>query len=300
MEIRRHKKAIYIAAGIAVSLVAFALFLVVVLSVVSKRKNPECGFIPKQQSQLVINGSIVKPEQFPHYVSITYSFTINPHCGGSIISPIWYAMQACGADLDYNCFEVVAGSLYTVDTTATVHRVVATKSFNKGVWEDDRPFFYLTDVALLEVSPAFKFRAHTENSRGVTSVCLPEVNEKINETKADIVGVGFVSEFHQISSDRIMTAQMDIIDFDACHQSTLRNAVKKAEDKDKVVCSGVSAESKSGCKKDSGGPLTINRNGKVIQIGVVSASPSSGCGDMETIFTSVAYYRQWIKDTTGV
>ncbi|RWS22450.1 serine protease 27-like protein [Leptotrombidium deliense] len=180
---------------------------------------------------------------------------------------------------------------------ATIHKVVAVKALSNKSGES-----FFDDLTLLEVSPPFKYRAHNEKRRGVTSVCLPEVDGKFNESKADLVGFGNIGEFHNFPASSLMTAALDIIDIETCNrESRLKNPqIFNDEDKKKVVCASITNESKTACHGDSGGPLTVNRNGKVVQVGVVSASSITGCGNRQTIFTSVTYYRNWIKDITGV
>ena len=54
---------------------------------------------------------------------------------------------------------------------------------------------------------------------------------------------------------------------------------------------------RSSCSGDSGGPLTVQRNGYSTQIGIVSFGAYVGCElGYPSAFTRVSYFRQWIHD----
>ncbi|RWS18341.1 hypothetical protein B4U80_15038 [Leptotrombidium deliense] len=51
---------------------------------------------------------------------------------------------------------------------------------------------------------------------------------------------------------------------------------------------------------DSGGPMVVKRNKKMVQIGVATAVSFTGCGDRQNLYNSVASHRAWIKEVSDV
>lgn len=71
-----------------------------------------------------------------------------------------------------------------------------------------------------------------------------------------------------------------------------------------ILITIVITENKGPCNGDSGGPLTIQRDGRSFLRGLVSEGVSQAddvyCNpNFPTIFTDVALYRAWIKQKTG-
>lgn len=59
-------------------------------------------------------------------------------------------------------------------------------------------------------------------------------------------------------------------------------------------------EEKNICEGDSGGPLVTSGNSSYL-IGLTSFGPTSGCiPGAPAVFTRISYYKDWIKEITGV
>jgi chymotrypsin len=60
----------------------------------------------------------------------------------------------------------------------------------------------------------------------------------------------------------------------------------------------ITRDTKSGhCNGDSGGPLTVERDGKVILVGVVSFGALAGCElGFPTGYARVTYFMPWIVE----
>ncbi|RWS25661.1 Plasma kallikrein-like protein [Leptotrombidium deliense] len=196
------------------------------------------------------------------------------------------------------CFQVVAGSGDLLNTEyTTVHRVLDVYPLKS---EKDGAYSLFTDVALLLVYPSIAYRAHTDKIRGITSVCLPNSEQTVLESRGDIVGFGISDEFNRIRENKLQTTNLPIIHVDNCIRMLENDPSDwNADQKSSLVCVNVK-ESRSACSGDSGGPLVVKRKNKIVQIGVATAVSFTGCGDRQNIYNSVTFHRKWIKRITGV
>lgn len=76
---------------------------------------------------------------------------------------------------------------------------------------------------------------------------------------------------------------------------------------DNMLCAGIQDGARDACNGDSGGPLFAMKDGKPVQVGVVSwgAGPMNGgaqCGHENAygIYTRLDNYRDWIAEKTGM
>jgi secreted trypsin-like serine protease len=76
---------------------------------------------------------------------------------------------------------------------------------------------------------------------------------------------------------------------------------------DNMLCAGVKEGGRDSCQGDSGGPLFIQKDGKTVQIGVVSwgegpidATAPCGHANAYGVYTRLSNYRDWIKSKTGL
>ncbi|KAJ3638659.1 hypothetical protein MTP99_002006 [Tenebrio molitor] len=69
-----------------------------------------------------------------------------------------------------------------------------------------------------------------------------------------------------------------------------------------MICASSGTTSvKSTCSGDSGGPVITNEFASPVHVAIISFVGDSGCeSDNIFGFTRTAYYRNWIKSSTGV
>jgi secreted trypsin-like serine protease len=69
---------------------------------------------------------------------------------------------------------------------------------------------------------------------------------------------------------------------------------------DNMLCAGTNDGSKDACFGDSGGPLVVYRNRTLLQAGVVSWGPASGCGltNLFGVYVRLSHYLDWIAANT--
>lgn len=65
------------------------------------------------------------------------------------------------------------------------------------------------------------------------------------------------------------------------------------------MCAG--GEGRDACQGFGGAPLVVRKNGIYSQIGIMSFG-SDNCGGMRipSVYTSIAYFYQWIKDNSPI
>ena len=62
-----------------------------------------------------------------------------------------------------------------------------------------------------------------------------------------------------------------------------------------MQCAG--GEDKTSCNGDSGGPLVCKKENKWYQVGIVSFGPSPCDAEIPAVYTRVAGYSNWIRET---
>jgi chymotrypsin len=110
---------------------------------------------------------------------------------------------------------------------------------------------------------------------------------------ATFTGWGRISDLSSDTSSELRSVQTNIITNDVCRLTFESYII------DSTLCIST-AGSRGSCRGDSGGPLTINRKGGRVQVGVVSFSLSGDC-ERETPrgFARVTSFRQWIIDNSS-
>ena len=61
------------------------------------------------------------------------------------------------------------------------------------------------------------------------------------------------------------------------------------------LCAGFETGGKDSCIEDSGGPLMVKQDGRLVVVGLVSAGVGCGLPKMPGIYTRISSYIYWIK-----
>lgn len=67
-----------------------------------------------------------------------------------------------------------------------------------------------------------------------------------------------------------------------------------------MICAGYDQGGKDTCRGDSGGPLSIIKNGVRLLIGITSWGYECGRPYFPGVYASVSAIRPWIKNVTGI
>ncbi|XP_053976587.1 trypsin-2-like [Hylaeus volcanicus] len=227
----------------------------------------------------IVGGEATTIDQAPYQVSLQ---TSNRHfCGGSIIAKNWVLTAGHCVHYSPNSLTIRTGS--TNVNAGTVHRVqqvIRHKSYSN---ENGTP---VNDIALLRVvdSDAFKF---DKNQKAVPL---------FQGSSASLVGKsGLVTGWGVTNSGtprNLQKVSVPLISRESCVAAYKHDGGVPVGE----ICAGFTKGGKDSCQGDSGGPLVVN--GKLV--GIVSWGQGCGEPNYPGVYTDVSYYRQWIKQNSGV
>ncbi|XP_018591029.2 uncharacterized protein c1s.2 [Scleropages formosus] len=149
------------------------------------------------------------------------------------------------------------------------------------------------DIALIKLDQTLTFNAR------VMPLCLPPENAQYHTNKVGMVS-GFGITENQTVSNKLKYIRLPLVDHDKCATSIEE---QKRQQKDipvltnNMFCAGLPEGGKDSCAGDSGGAFTLQDNDRYWAAGIVSWG--IGCGKQGTygVYTRVANYLGWIKET---
>ena len=226
---------------------------------------------------------------------------ITSFCGGSIISENYVLTAAhcvaCTKDHHTTKITVVIGKSSKIKPSSGITSNVLLNSSTELVHED-----YLRlndgshDIALLKLEKPLKL-----DGKKMASIVLSDYMEQYNANdQALISGWGLCEK-----NCTLKIGTVRIINADLCQKLYQDNQHKPTPDQ---ICAGLyskisgrilSSEFVAGGRKgDSGGPMVVSKNKKDRLVGITSWAAQ--CDNHPTVFTSVAFFRNWIKEKSGV
>lgn len=216
-------------------------------------------------------------------------------CGASIISKDWGLTAAhCfdNPDLDENKIYITGG---TADLTnsemtgimQTVSKVIRHELY-KGVGAAGTNI--TADIALIKFSTPLTF------TEGVKPAKLPNKWPSPKTSFATVSGWGNIKPGGP-SSDKLLYVKLPKANREKCRKELL--ARTKIILKPGEMCYGYfnATTVHDKCQGDSGGPL-VNDDG--VQLGIVSWGIYCGTSGIPGVYTDVRYFRDWIKEKTGL
>lgn len=221
----------------------------------------------------IYDGKDVSIESFPYQVSIeSYGYQV---CGGSIVNTNWVITAGhCSKEEELtvrsgSSLREQGGSVHLVD------KIVFHPRFGRknGIPQND--------IALLHVKEPFAFGKTRQPIR------LFGAREKVSSGKmANVTGWG---KTRTTTPENLQSVEVPLIDTDLCRQAYNNSASMTVPEG--YICAAYFGEGgKNACHGDSGGPLAVD--GRLA--GIVSWSYGCAEPDYPTVYTDVAYYRNWI------
>lgn len=196
-------------------------------------------------------------------------------------------MKSCLFFSDTSVYSIKVGSIILGDGTIFGVKKIIVHNFY------DPPVSY-NDIAIVIVNSTFNF------DNKVSPVCLAYTDMSSNHLSgmmASVAGFGdtkYGGEFSPV----LQKTFVPIVSKDECARS-YRHVLRAKFPlgiTHSVICAGFKFGARDACEGDSGGPLTISFHGVHFLVGIVSVGNKCGEPDFPGIYTSVAFYRNWIAN----
>lgn len=157
----------------------------------------------------------------------------------------------------------------------------------------DTPTNY--DIALIKLSRPVTFTA------SVSPICLENENFTVSRENCAVSGWGKptyngTGTRYGHTAPKTLMSQADCnATYDRLDEKhPFKKFVNIAPD---VMCAEVGPNGEDSCLGDSGSPLMCEENGRWFQVGVVAAGYECGHAHFPGIYSRVAYFTDWIRDT---
>lgn len=225
----------------------------------------------------IINGTNVKPGQYPFMVSLQYRSRHN--CGATIVNSCYVLTAAhCVKTVPVQDLSVLAGTitLSSGGNKIAVEKTIVHEEYNPGD-------MYRNDIAVVKLVRSLTF------DENIKPISLPEhMKPIVEDLPATLIGWGYNYTGGE-TMDILQEVQLNVYSDEECR------SLHAHKIHDSNVCAGVPNGGKGQCTNDSGGPLIVNGT----QVGIVSWSLKPCAeGPKPGVFTEVSYYADWITKMT--
>ncbi|XP_062903949.1 complement factor B-like [Mobula hypostoma] len=252
-----------------------------------------CGFA---------NKSLVATDQssYPWFADILHNQKPNSRCSGSIVAPQWILTAAhCFGDLaneDPSDLSIRLGSsdkiILKVEQVTVHPQYNLTGKIAKKIRE-----FYDYDVALIKLATKLNFTTY------IRPICLPCTEEtsvalrrsrtgtSCSDHESDLLPTSGVVEANFVRTKNSQPALETVkiktagLARSACEEDALKAVVYvnvsdvREVVTDRFLCTGGDEKEAISCKGDSGGPLSVRKVYRYIQVGIVSWGVKDVCLD---------------------
>ncbi|XP_054570609.1 serine protease 41 isoform X1 [Eptesicus fuscus] len=152
----------------------------------------------------------------------------------------------------------------------------------------------LSDIALLKLTSSVTYNKY------IQPICvMASAFELQNQSNCWVTGWGDIRENKKLPAPYILReVRVSIINNSRCNFLFQQPNFfyRMADD---VICAGSEDGKHDACRGDSGGPLTCEKNGLWIQIGIVSWGVGCGRPNRPGVYTNISRYFSWIQKLTA-
>jgi len=248
------------------------------------------------RSGYIVNGNNAgAPGAYPWQASFQDKPSGFHFCGASLISKRWLVTAAHCAQSKSPYYVQIGLGLYDKDTkrhgkpkTYDVSKLIVHSKFNKSTLKND--------IALIKLTKDVDF------NKMVNPINLPEQGQRFEGNKKCVItGWGQVSGGN--APDVLQSLRVEVKHPSWCDEKIRTipwwgNTIPlTTEDQ---VCLRPLKERASACFGDSGGPLACNHRGKWVLVGDASFVISQCRTDMPNWYGNISFFRDWIKQVSGV
>ncbi|KAL1397565.1 hypothetical protein quinque_005428 [Culex quinquefasciatus] len=259
---------------------------------VMKQMMSEMKSVPKHRPEgRVVGGYVATPGQFPYQIVMTANFPAGGAlCGGSLLSHNFVLTAAHCVDQAADGMIILGAQ---VRTDANEEGQVRIPFVRDGIYlhENWDPSLIRYDIATVRMQSPVQYTPR------IQPVHLPRWSD-LNNDFAGVIGT--VSGFGRFSDD--INAASDVLRYvnNPITTNTVCNLRFLGLIQPENIC--LSGENSRGaCSGDSGGPMTIERDGKTVQVGVVSFGLALGCeNNWPSVFARTTSFLQWIQAHSDV
>ncbi|CAO1361670.1 unnamed protein product [Diamesa serratosioi] len=237
----------------------------------------------------ITNGREVIRNTHPYQAGLLISTSIfgTSLCGGSIISARNVLTSASCIQGTRNT-QVVLGAHRITTANEVGQQRQTVQPANYRIHSQFNPQTFFNDIALLLLPTAVVFNSFIQPSNLPTG---GEISNLWVNSLGTITGWGQLNDGSTTTALDLRYVQNNIMSNAAC-ADTFGSIITPSN-----ICMATTG-GRSSCTGDSGGPLSVQRNGRSMLIGIVSFGRASGCqGGNPAAYARVTSFLPWIQST---
>lgn len=234
----------------------------------------------------IVGGDIARMNQYPYQVATFNNMPFGTGiCGGVLLSNRIVITAAHCVESSISS-SVILGAHFLFEANEPYRLTFEVLRQAYIIHPKYDPQMLYNDLALLILPTAVEF------TKSIQKIELPSKEELQNSFTGDLATV---SGWGRFSDDNSWVSDVLRFTVNEVKSNSECNAIFGDFVIDSTLCT-ITRSTRSGiCHGDSGGPLTVTKDGKPILIGVVSFVALAGCQfDYPTGFARITYFYEWI------